>query len=128
MTWQASYGDIEKRSNGRVVLYVDYTDGPTNIRREYDVTDKDMISVRQIIKDEIQILTNRSSLDSIKPGASVELPEEDSDRKAFLEDLNKLRKMNSAVQIGIMSPTHPDFLNQIQRVTSRFKSEYLNLL
>ena len=129
MSWQASYGDTEK-INGRIRLYVDYTDGSTKVRREYDVTDKNENDIKKVIREEVKILNNQSSISNIKPGDIVDVSESsvDTEKKAFLEDLGRLKKMNMAVELGIKQSTDADFLYILDRVRSRFKEEYLNLL
>jgi len=129
MSWIATYGDLEK-VHGRTRVYIDYTDGSSHVRREYDVTDKDMIAVKAMINSEIKNLENQASFSDIKTGDVVDVTPApvDSDKKSFLEDVSRLRKMHIAIELGIKKDNDADFIDLVDRVKSRFKEEYLDLL
>lgn len=131
MTWTATYGDKEE-FQGKTRIFVDYTNGSKKVRREYFTTD--FKTLVEIIKSEVKELEAKDLMDaSVKTGEAVDLTDKaktqaEIEKKAFMDDLNRLIQMRKAIDLGIKTDKDQDFIDLLQRVCSEYKEEYLPLL
>ncbi len=133
--WAATFGDRENMPDGKLRVFINFTNGSDAIRREFIC---DGVSGMDGLKSSVQSAINEfTRLDDLKTGVVSDKPvdltpesptQNQQARSVFSSNISKLKQYLSAIQLNILTSDDSGYNDILKTVKSTYQPEFIDLL